>query len=200
MAIEQAWLLKGFVLAHNAPPEVVEAAEAVIATITDAGTRITGSPLPPLPDVLPHFHEGQVREVESISFNDQPVENTTLKPEAKERKPWSPEAKAAAAERMRAMQARKKAEKEAGRPTAVESAPEFSEAERRITVPAPRRKSTLADAEWPEIKQMLVDGKTRATIASDFDEEPEDLDYFIESCQRREQREGNFAAPLQAGA
>jgi hypothetical protein len=34
MPIEQAWLLKGFVLAHNAPAEIVAAAEAVIAEIS----------------------------------------------------------------------------------------------------------------------------------------------------------------------
>jgi len=79
-----------------------------------------------------------------------------------------------------------------------EPAPDFTDAELRISVPKPRRKSHLTDADWPEIKEMLLSGRDRKAIASDYDEELEDLDFFIASCQRREAKQpsGEARAPL----
>ena len=88
------------------------------------------------------------------------------------------------------MQARKRVAKEAAaEPQSRDVNPEvpaYPEVDLRITVPAKRRKSQLTDNEWPEIRDMLAAGRDRKAIASDFDEELEDLDFFIASCQGRE--------------
>lgn len=115
--------------------------------------------------------------------------------EPKKRREWSPEARAAAAERMRATQARKKAERQAKEP---EPTPPH-----RLTVAHPgyagkRDDGQLLDEDWPDIKARLARGDSRRIIASDYEVDPEDLDHFIASNQRREAKQppGEARAPL----
>ncbi|QEL14749.1 hypothetical protein [Limnoglobus roseus] len=83
------------------------------------------------------------------------------------------------------MQARKKADTGRSPDKSEPEAPAFTEDDLRITVTKQRRKSHLTDSDWPGIKQMLDAGRSRALIASDYDENPEELDVFIASCERR---------------
>lgn len=113
--------------------------------------------------------------------------------EPKKRKEWSPEARAAAGERMRARQAaglmkgRKRAAPEAFEIDPSEPVlPSFAESELRITVPLKRRNTRLTDDDWPDIKSRIAIGDSRKAIAGDYDEDLEDLEFFIQSCERRE--------------
>lgn len=146
-------------------------------------------------------------EPADVTGTDQPTGPRIAEPDAVTlRKPraWSPEARAAAAERMRARQAAglmkgRKPGPSTAPPTepADDATPAFTAADLRITVLKPRRVSQLSDSDWPEVQRMLGAGRTRAAIAGDYDEEPEDLDHFIASCQRREARPpGEAPAPL----
>lgn len=56
----------------------------------------------------------------------------------------------------------------------------------------------LVDSDWPDIKEMLAQGRERRSIASDFDTDLEDLEFFISSNQRREAKKppGEARAPL----
>lgn len=61
-----------------------------------------------------------------------------------------------------------------------------------------REDGTLTDSDWPDIKARLVKSPDRKAIASDYDVDLEDLNFFIQSCQRREQRSGEApASPFQ---
>lgn len=68
--------------------------------------------------------------------------------------------------------------------------------------PASRWKpSPIDSAEWPDIQQMLADGRSREAIASDYDVPVQDLDDFIqarlqEGRKRRGESPGESAAPL----
>lgn len=73
----------------------------------------------------------------------------------------------------------------------------------RLTVAHPgyagkREDGQLNDDDWPDIKGRLARGNTRRAIASDYDVEIEDLEFFIASCQRREAKQppGESRAPL----
>jgi hypothetical protein len=44
----------------------------------------------------------------------------------------------------------------------------------------------LTDQDWPDIKARLAKSPDRRAIASDYDVDLEDLNFFIASCQRRE--------------
>lgn len=98
MSICSAYLLKGWLLAERAPAEVMEAVESVIkclkATQPDAvEDRLEISPL-------------AVTPVEPADTPDKPARDdpTEQPPPPKKKHNWSPEARAAAAERMRKMQ------------------------------------------------------------------------------------------------
>jgi hypothetical protein len=73
----------------------------------------------------------------------------------------------------------------------------------RLTVAHPdyagkREDGQVNDDDWPDIKTRLDRGDTRRAIASDYDVELEDLDFFISSNQRREAKQppGEARAPL----
>ena len=146
--------------------------------------------------------------------------------EPKKRKEWSPEARAAAAERMRARQAagligRRKNESSPEPASPPEPAFEIRKASKPEPELAPkpeplpavdptrlitvhngfagnREDGQLRDEDWPDIKSRLARGETKAAIAGDYEAELEDLDYFIASCQRREAKRslGEAPAPL----
>jgi hypothetical protein len=85
-----AWMLKGWLLGANAPSEIMEAVDQVIASLTT---------LPSPPHVPARAQED---EQPSAPLEGPAEENP--EPE-KRRREWSPEARAAAAERMKARQA-----------------------------------------------------------------------------------------------
>ena len=59
-----------------------------------------------------------------------------------------------------------------------------------------REDATLTDSDWPDIKARLARSPDRRAIASDYDVELDDLNYFIASCQRREGKSsGEALAP-----
>ncbi len=61
-----------------------------------------------------------------------------------------------------------------------------------------REDGTLMDSDWSDIKARLAKSPDRKTIASDYDVDLDDLNYFVQSCQRREQRSGEaLASPFQ---
>ena len=96
MSVEQAWLLKGWLMAQDAPQPIMAAIDAVIA----ASSGVTATP-PPV--FIPQFSIAEPDE-------ESPPESGQAH-EPKKRRAWSPEARAAQAERMRATQARLKEEK-----------------------------------------------------------------------------------------
>lgn len=211
---QQAYLIKGFLLGKDAPRPILDAIDAIIAGLGEPREVISGKvgepELPKVGDRISGIFPGEDAMVTRIVATDADQGGSPLPPDSNGDSPppkprkkhsMSPEAREAARQRMIAMQARKRAEREAAKeeqPDEADSqpaAPAFTEAELRITVPVPRRKSQLADDDWPEIKEMLAAGRDRKLIASDYDEDPEDLDFFIASCQRREAK-----SPGEAGA
>jgi hypothetical protein len=114
-------------------------------------------------------------------MNPTPSQNLSSRSPRKKRE-LTPAAHAAMLDRL----AKARAARQQKRASEPEPPPAFSEPELRITVHTPPRKSNLTDDDWPEIKEMLAAGRTRASVASDYDEEPEVLDSFISFCQRRE--------------
>ena len=92
MSINQAYLIKGWLLGEHPPKEVMEAIDAVIAGLS-ANT----------PCVEIHLPESSAIPSVEVIERDEPTDEQP-KPE-KKRREWSPEARAAAAERLRARQA-----------------------------------------------------------------------------------------------
>jgi hypothetical protein len=197
MTLNHAWMLKGWLLGELVPPQIMDAAEKVIESLT------AREQVEPVHIVLAD-KDALVEDEQSDPPQREEVEPLPeVPPEAKQKKRrnWSPEAREAQAQRMRDRIAAGKMAKKATPARSETVEPEFTEAELRITVPkAPPRKSSLTDTDWPDIKEMLDAGRTRTSIASDYDEEPEDLDFFIASCKRREQRSGEALAPSMGGA
>ena len=98
MGIEQAWLVKGWLLAKDAPGPVIGAIEAVIAGLRAGTSSLPTASLPPA--FIPQF---------SLASPDESADGPPQPdPFPKKTKAWSPEARAAASERMRATQARLK--------------------------------------------------------------------------------------------
>lgn len=58
----------------------------------------------------------------------------------------------------------------------------------------------LTDCDWPDIKRRLEKSPNRRKIATDYDVDLEELNFFIESCRRREQKSGEALAPSHRGA
>lgn len=165
----------------------------------------------PQPDELPDQEEDPAAASE--------VANSAPEVEpAKKKRGWTEEQRAAAAERMRARQAagmmkgRKKGTDSAplvepvtsgdpeNQPRPLVSSPSEPH---RLTVAHPgyagkREDGQLTDSDWPDIKSRLSRGDTKAAIASDYDVEEIDLDFFISSAQRREAKTppGEALAPL----
>ena len=99
MTLHHAYLIKGWLLDKDPPKQVIEALEAIIASkhpsesVTHSGNPfgVTIVPLARKPEPIP------LEDAESTSVTEQP------KPHRKHN--WSPERRAAAAERMRIRQA-----------------------------------------------------------------------------------------------
>jgi hypothetical protein len=87
----QAYLIKGWLLGANAPEEVWDALGAIIAMLSSIQVPMS----PP---------EVNIREESEPAMVEAATELIQAAPPRKKRE-WSPEAKAAAAERMRARQA-----------------------------------------------------------------------------------------------
>ena len=94
MGIEHAWLLKGWVLAQDAPQEITDAVDSLIAGLRRPPTA---SPANEIAGGEVAHHAGPPAAPPVLDI---------IGPKA--RKPWSPESRAAAAERMRRRQAGKK--------------------------------------------------------------------------------------------
>lgn len=62
-----------------------------------------------------------------------------------------------------------------------------------------REDHQLHDSDWPDIKDMVIKGRTHLSIASDFDVEPETLKAFIEA-KLKQGREGADKQLGEAGA
>ena len=216
-SLHLAYLIKGWLLDKQPPEAVTEALEMIIAALT-----MPSDPLPlTLPQVVPATPPHSVAPTEMISRQDpifEPSEPAPVAGEvsaAKKKRAWSEEARAAAAERMRARQAAgqmkgRKDAPDAGHAvddTALAPAkPVAPDQPHRLTVAhggyAGRRDpgQELTDADWPDIKARLDRSPDRRAIAGDYDVDLDDLNFFIQSCQRREQRVGEALAPRHHGA
>ena len=214
MAVEQAWLLKGFVLAHNAPAAVVEAVEAVIAELSKGMREVTGSSEPirvkvpiaeePLPDAGTDHAEPEREGADVLPAPREETEEST----PKKQRNWSPEAKAAAAERMRAMQAAKKAKKEGGTPLPAETMSKpftpvpADKLVRDHSGYAGRRDpdQPLLDSDWPDIENMLnVKRMSISQIASVYDVTFGTMRSFIDTHEAREEQSPGEARALSQG-
>ncbi|QEH36535.1 hypothetical protein OJF2_51190 [Aquisphaera giovannonii] len=219
---DDAILLSGFIYgaSPSIPEPIRQAIERVTSHFEEKAGSAAGQPEPeplqekPSSEVLDDFGGfSQTTEVHRASSTDSAApaqpdpESTSVKKPRKTRN-WSPEKRAAQADRIRAINQRKR---EANRQPLVENrdepavaeepdpVPEFDEADLRITIPKPRRKSQLTDDDWPEIERMLEQGRTRRAIASDYDEDPADLDAFIASHQQKERPKGEAPASPSGG-
>jgi hypothetical protein len=228
MTANHAWMLKGWLLAEHAPAPIMEAVESVIESLSHerADGTVISSNHPaltirpePLPDDLADVARANDSEEKAPERSHQavPVETTEPLP-AEGKKPrkknsMSPENRAAAGERMRAIQAAKKAAREHGNPATAEVAPSAPPQNPYQPVSIEKLRTDhdefvgkrdpgqpLTDSDWPEIKAMLAKSPDRKKIASDYDVDIDDLNFFITSCQRREQRSGEALAPLHRGA
>jgi hypothetical protein len=212
MRIEQAWLLKGFVLAHNAPAAIVEAADAVIADLSRGTVEIAGSAEPIRVKVpVPEEPEADTDRTEPERENADVPGVPTRVPEApatKKKRNFSPEARAAAGERMRAYQARKKADKQGSAPPSAEAAPKpFT------TVPADKLvrdhsgyagrrdpDQPLLETDWPDINNMLnVKRISVSQIASDYDVGFSTMRSFIDTHEAQEKQSPGEARALSVG-
>jgi hypothetical protein len=88
MSINQAYLIKGWLLGEHPPQEIKEAIEVVIAALSC-------TPTPAQATVPPISQAGELPPIEVVT------EPAPASP-ARQKREWSPEAKAAASERMRA--------------------------------------------------------------------------------------------------
>lgn len=115
MSIRAAYLLKGYLLDKNPPEGVVAAVDSIIATLER-------QPLGPSDNVasdqVGHTERQQPDEaaVKTAATSSAPTNTSDLPEKPKRQRNMSPEARAAAAERMRAYQAKRKAEREANSP------------------------------------------------------------------------------------
>jgi hypothetical protein len=130
MTLSSAWMIKGWLIAKDAPMEVLHAANDVIRSMKDIALlaarkadneeseldepdeKPAATPSPPLPLELPRDAEELAeRIVNSLadSLTPESVERVPAAelPKPKQKRKWSPEARAAAAERMRARRAKK---------------------------------------------------------------------------------------------
>lgn len=209
MGIEQAWLLKGFVLAHNAPSQMVAAADAVIEALSRGTVEITRArepirvtmppPEEPAPEAEQPEHQPEATHAETDASEE---------PTPKKRRNFSPEVRAAAAERMKAMHARKKAEKEGGTPRPVETTPKpftpvpADKLVRDHSGYAGRRdpNQPLLDSDWPDIKNMLnVKRMSISQVASDYDVTFGTMRSFIDTHETREEQSPGEARALSQG-
>ena len=108
MGIEQAWLVKGWLLAKDAPEPVIGAIEAVIAGLAARSQPDIGSTIPQPAPESPVPVRLFDRDPDQFITGQEPAVVPLSDPEPRKRKAWSPEARAAASERMRATQARLK--------------------------------------------------------------------------------------------
>lgn len=214
--LHHAFLLKGWLLDKIPPKEVAEAMQEVIDALGQEVVTVaaTSLPLPPLPvsvlesEPMAPAEERRLPAEPDVPADEEPQHTLAVATEispaapAKKKHNMSPEARAAAAERMRAYQARKRAEKE-GAAACEGSSPQAapSPAPVKPYTPVPYEKlvtdhsgfagkrdpgQPLTDDDWPDIKARLAKSPDRRAIASDYDVELDDLNFFIASCQRRE--------------
>jgi hypothetical protein len=186
--LHHAYLLKGWMLDKNPPKEVTEAVEAIMGALVSppAPDRISGAPVEiELPELANSSSEAEPAQAAALPTPEKPRRQSNM----------SPEARAAAAERMRAYQARKKAEREAeGAKTSPADKP-FAPvtADKLISehndYAGKRQDGTLTDSDWPDIKARLARGDGLTDIAGDYDLDEEDLSYFVESWRRREAKQ-----------
>ncbi len=118
MTLNHAWMLKGWLLAEHAPQPVMEAAEAVIASLT-VKREISAEPVieiaVPALRIQPQTEWKKPTEPETVAIAERTEEPPPRRDTApsvpqklKKTRNWSPEQRAAASERMRQRQAQKK--------------------------------------------------------------------------------------------
>ena len=224
MTANHAWMLKGWLLAEHAPVPIMDAVESVIASLarnvpteTVSGTQpFVAIPPEKLAFLLEISQPTANHQVSSspLAEQDAPAELAlAVSKKPRRQNTMSPENRAAASERMRAMQAAKKAAREQGDPATIENAPPPPAAKPFQPVSVEKLRTdhdefvgkrdpgqSLTDGDWPDIKAMLAKNPDRKKIAADYDVEFEEMSFFIESCQRREQRSGEALAPSHRGA
>ncbi|MBP3955430.1 hypothetical protein J8F10_09065 [Gemmata sp. G18] len=227
--LHHAFVLKGWSLDKNPPSEVKAAVEAIIEVLGQEAVTVVSTvvQLPPLPDSVESSEtpcQPEADEPEAVAADpadDEPEPTPVASEPARDVQPrkkrnFSPEARAAASERMRAMQAKKRAEKE-GKSSEEHSVPAPPlPAPVKPYAPVPYEKlasdhsgyagkrdpgQPLTDDDWPDIKARLTKSPDRRAIAGDYDVELDDLNFFISSCQRREGKSpGEALAPSSSGA
>lgn len=215
-ALHHAYLIKGFLLAKEAPKAILDAIAAIIENLDRGEVTISTSAVPqfPLQAVVGGGESSDPTETDGLpdspldAVEDAPSSPAVTGSEAtpaappKKNRNFSPETRAAAAERMRAMQARKKAEREgnSGRIAIAESSPTPPPAAKPYTAASVEKLihdhagyagkrdpgQPLTDEDWPGIKSRLARSPDRRAIASDYDVDLDGLNFFIASCQRRE--------------
>lgn len=104
MSICSAYLLKGWLLAERAPAEVMEAVESVIKSIATA-TNTEPAQTPPVQQPQELVVTGATTISEILGRAEEVHTTPTDTPPSKKKHIWSPEARAAAAERMRKQRA-----------------------------------------------------------------------------------------------
>lgn len=247
MTIYNAYLVKGYLSDKKAPKRIMEALDNLIGHLhAMEGKQRPPIPAPepvesepdssdeddeparpsysdPSTDrrVQPQETASQTPSSSSITVEHSeppPPEAAASDAPAKKQRNFSPEARAAAAERMRAMQARKRAERE-GKGTQEATAPSEPEplpparpakpvtvdTDRLLTVhngyAGKRDDGTLTESDWPDIKARLAKSPDRRAIASDYDVDIDDLNAFITMHQGREARSSGEAqaSPFSVG-
>jgi hypothetical protein len=127
------------------------------------------------------------------SLRDDPAEPL---PKPRKKHEWSPEQRAAAAERMRRTQARIKAAR------SPRASFDLGGQSTSAVNPIPRvpEGPELETTDWPEIQRMLAAGRSREAIAGDYEVTVEHLDDFIAERLRERSRLGEAPALSQVGS
>lgn len=169
-AINKANMIKGFLLAKESPRIILEAIDEIIKAMPTQ--TISG----PKDFNLPDF----VTEIEQkLAVVPPRMEEEPSAPEPKKKRKWSPEAKAAAAERMRKAREAKLSRKTSEATTGDTYRPVAPDLGDYIGT---REDGKLMNSDWPDIRNML-NRLTRESIAGKYGVAVEYLNEFIATKQ-----------------
>lgn len=170
MNAANAYLVKGFLLAQSAPKPIMDAIEALIGTLPTESVACKPESLVSEPVGRPTVEPMNAPPPEDL---EPPA------PETKKKREWSPEAKAAAAERMR-----KAREAKSARKTDEVAAMDTRNAKAidHSSYIGKREDGRLMNSDWPDIRNML-NLLTRQAIAEKYGVTVEDLNAFIATKQ-----------------
>ena len=210
MTIYNAYLIKGYLIDKKAPKRIMEALDTLIGGLHAVDGRTPDAPdnevdgkedvEPEPPQRVAMSQTTAPPEMAGSVISEQPTEfEPPEQPKPRRTSSMSPENREAARQRMIAMQARKRAERE-GNPG---STPEPTPTKPYVPVTADKliqdhggyvgkrnAGQPLTPEDWPDIKARLATGEKPEAIAGDYDQEVDELNSFIAARRWRDEHPG----------